>query len=108
MIYAPDIDQFIGVIAAYMPQFNAKIALHSRAVDQGQWGHASRSARWSRVHSETLKDTHWIGGDPDKLEVYGWAAWSPEAGIVTLRNSPKDVQRYRLNFAHVLSWVAGA
>jgi hypothetical protein len=35
MIYAPDIDQFIGVIAAYMPQFNAKIALHSRAVDQG-------------------------------------------------------------------------
>ena len=26
-IHSPDIDQFIGVIAAYMPQFNAKIAV---------------------------------------------------------------------------------
>ncbi|MCU1248738.1 MAG: hypothetical protein JWQ49_1767 [Edaphobacter sp.] len=26
-IHAPEIDQFIGVVAAYMPQFNAKIAL---------------------------------------------------------------------------------
>jgi len=27
MIHAPDIDRFIEVVAAYMPQFNAKIAL---------------------------------------------------------------------------------
>jgi hypothetical protein len=26
-IHAPDIEQFIGVVVAYMPQFNAKIAL---------------------------------------------------------------------------------
>ncbi len=25
-----------------------------------------------------LVDTHWMGGDPRWLEVYGWAAWSPK------------------------------
>ena len=108
MIYAPDIDQFIGVIAAYMPQFNAKIALHSRAVDQGQLGHASRWCAGAEHTPGCSKDTHWIGGNPDKLGVYGWAARSPEAGIVTLRNPSKDVQRSRLSFAHAFELGIGS
>ncbi len=36
-----------------------------------------------------LVDTHWIGGDPAKGEVYGWASWSKRKGILALRN-PKD------------------
>jgi len=52
-------------------------------------GTRSRSRRWSRMHGETLRDTHWIGGDPDKLQVYGWAAWSTREGILTLRNPSK-------------------
>ncbi len=27
---------------------------------------------------DILVDTHWIGGDPGQLQVYGWAAWSPQ------------------------------
>jgi len=34
-------------------------------------------------------DTHWIGGDPSKLEVGGYASWSPRKGILSLRN-PDD------------------
>jgi hypothetical protein len=34
-------------------------------------------------------DTHWIGGNPAKGEVYGWASWSPRKGILVLRN-PDD------------------
>ena len=30
-----------------------------------------------------------LGGNPRRLEVYGWASWSPAKGIVTLRN-PSD------------------
>jgi hypothetical protein len=63
------------------------------------WDTLAEAARWSRAHAETLKDTHWIGGDPDKLEVYGWAAWSPKAGIVTLRNPSDESLHYKLNFA---------
>jgi hypothetical protein len=56
------------------------------------WDTLAASARWSRAHSETLKDVHWIGGDPDKLQVYGWAAWSPREAILTLRNPSKETQ----------------
>ena len=68
---------------------------------KANWDTLAEAARWSRAHSETLKDTHWIGGDPDKLEVYGWAAWIPKAGIVTLRNPSTKVQHYSLNLEHV-------
>jgi hypothetical protein len=56
------------------------------------WNVLAESAAWSRTNAATLLDTHWVGGDPGKLEVYGWAAWSPAKGILTLRN-PNDVAR---------------
>jgi len=68
---------------------------------KANWDTLAEAARWSRAHSETLKDTHWIGGDPDKLEVYGWAAWSPKGGIVTLRNPSTTVQHYSLNLERI-------
>ncbi len=68
---------------------------------KANWDTLAEGARWSRAHSGTLKDTHWIGGDPDKLEVYGWAAWSPKTGIVTLRNPSTAVQHYSLNLEHI-------
>ncbi|NYF80762.1 enterotoxin [Granulicella arctica] len=66
---------------------------------KANWDTLAEGARWSRAHAETLKDTHWIGGDPDKLEVYGWAAWSPKLGVVTLRNPSTKSQHYSLNLA---------
>lgn len=56
------------------------------------WDILADAARWSRERSETLKDVHWLGGDPQQLQVYGWAAWSPHLGIVTLRN-PSDAPK---------------
>ena len=50
------------------------------------------AANWSRANSGVLVDTHWIGGDPGKAEVYGWASWRPGKGILTLRN-PSDKPR---------------
>ncbi len=53
------------------------------------WDVLAEAANWSRRNAEVLRDTHWVGGDPGKLEVYGWAAWSPAKAILTLRN-PSD------------------
>ena len=53
------------------------------------WNTLAEAAKWSRRNASTLLDTHWIGGDPRWLSVYGWAAWSPQLGILTLRN-PSD------------------
>ncbi len=61
------------------------------------WDVLAESARWSRANAQVLKDTHWIGGDPAKLEVYGWASWTPAKGIVVLRNPSNQTQTYALD-----------
>jgi hypothetical protein len=61
------------------------------------WDVLAEAARWSRTNAAVLKDTHWIGGDPGKLEVYGWASWTPQKGIVVLRNPSDHVQEFSLD-----------
>ena len=56
------------------------------------WEVLAEAAKWSRANAEVLADTHWIGGDPAKLEVYGYASWSARKAIVMLRN-PDDQPR---------------
>jgi len=58
-------------------------------LSEENWNTLAEAAKWSRRNASILSDTHWIGGDPTALEVYGWASWSREKAIVTLRN-PKD------------------
>ncbi len=65
------------------------------------WDVLAEAAKWSRANAQVLKDSHWIGSDPARLEVYGWAAWSPEKAIVTLRN-PSD---HPQDFTASLAWL---
>jgi hypothetical protein len=65
------------------------------------WDVLAEAANWSCRNAATLADTHWIGGDPAKLEVYGWAAWSPEKGILTLRNPAERPQSLSLDIGQV-------
>jgi hypothetical protein len=58
-------------------------------LSKNDWDLLAEAANWSRRNAEVLRDTHWVGGDPAKLEVYGWAAWTPAKAILTLRN-PSD------------------
>ncbi|HLX86302.1 MAG TPA: enterotoxin [Terriglobales bacterium] len=71
---------------------------HSLLSDE-DWNTLAEAAKWSRNNADVLVDTHWIGGDPNKLEVYGWASWSPRAGIFTLRNPSDKPQTYSLDVA---------
>jgi hypothetical protein len=59
---------------------------------QANWDTLAESAKWSRTNAEILKDTHWIGGDPGKGEVYGWASWNANHGILVLRNPTAHAQ----------------
>ncbi len=56
------------------------------------WDDIAEAAKWSATNADVLSDTHWIGGDPERLNVYGWAAWSPRKGIIVVRN-PSDRQQ---------------
>jgi hypothetical protein len=66
------------------------------------WDVLAEAAKWSRANGQTLQDSHWIGGDPARLEVYGWASWSPEKAIVTLRNPSGQPQDFTANLATLL------
>ncbi len=70
-------------------------------LSQANWNTLADSARWSRAHADTLKDTHWVGGDPDQLQVYGWAAWSAHEGILTLRNPSNTAQTFTVDAARI-------
>ena len=66
------------------------------SMTSADWDTLAETANWSRRNAAVLVDTHWIGGDPAKLEIYGWAAWTPEKGIVTLRNPSDKPQSFSL------------
>jgi len=70
------------------------------------------AAKWARDNSCTLVDTHWIGGDPAKAEVYGWASFDysgkqsdmPYKAIVVLRNPSEKAVAYELPLKEVTDW----
>lgn len=50
------------------------------------WDALAETAKWSRDNADVLVDTHWIGGDAGKGEIYGYASWSQRKGILCVRN----------------------
>jgi len=79
-----------------------------RLLTKDNWDVLAQCAKWSRVNAETLVDTHWIGGDPLKLEVYGHAAWSPRKGILVLRNPSDKEAKFSLEVGKLFELPAGA
>jgi hypothetical protein len=68
-----------------------------RLLTAKDWDALAEAARWSRKNAAVLRDTHWIGGDPAKLQAYGWASWTPERAIVVLRNPSDRDQEFGLD-----------
>jgi hypothetical protein len=55
------------------------------------WPVLAEAAKWVKANEDALSDTHWIGGSPLNMDVYGFASWTPGKGIIMLRN-PDDKQ----------------
>ena len=72
------------------------------------WDDLAEATIWSRANAATLVDTHWVGGDPAKLEAYGWAAWSPANGILTLRNPADRPQAFVADIERLFELSPGA
>jgi hypothetical protein len=77
-------------------------------LSEKNWDDLAEAAKWSRANAEVLKDTHWVGGNPDWLEVYGWASWTPAKGILVLRNPSDKPQNFRITLQDALELPAGA
>jgi hypothetical protein len=72
------------------------------------WYTLAEAANWSRRNADPLVDTHWIGGDPRRLEVYGHAAWSARRGIISLRNPSDKPQSFAIDVARAFELPDGA
>ena len=72
------------------------------------WNLLAEGARWSRANADVLVDTHWVGGDPAALEVYGWASWSPRKGILVLRNPSDRPREFTLDVGRAFELPRGA
>ncbi|HTB96221.1 MAG TPA: hypothetical protein VK716_04380 [Terracidiphilus sp.] len=77
-------------------------------LSEANWDDLAEAARWSRANADVLKDTHWVGGDPEWLKVYGWASWSPRKGILVLRNPSDKAQTIELTLQDALELPEGA
>jgi hypothetical protein len=77
-------------------------------LSQQDWDTLAEAAKWSRANADVLRDTHWIGGDPGRLDVYGWASWSPAKSIITLRNPDAHPQAAVIDLQRQLELPQGA
>lgn len=82
--------------------------IEPKRMTPAMWDALAEAARWSRANSDVLVDTHWIGGDPAKGEVYGWASWSKRKAILVLRNPNDQPAQITLNLGQVFELPAGA
>lgn len=93
--------------------FGAGTSLQELYIQPGKlttvdWNVLAEAAKWSRANADALCDTHWLGGDPSKLEVYGYASWSPRKGVIMLRNPNDRPQEFALDVGAALELPPGA
>lgn len=77
-------------------------------MNTNNWDTLASAANWARDNQKVLFDTHWIGKDPTKLGVYGWAGWTQDKSIITLRNPSDKQQVYYLDLQNDLELPAKA
>lgn len=77
-------------------------------LDARDWDDIAEAATWSRRNAGVLLDTHWVGGDPAALAVYGWASWSPARGTLVLRNPSDEPQSFAVDIGRAFELPDGA
>jgi len=92
---------FAGFKADVRSFFGSGTSLQELYIQPGKltaddWAVLAEAAKWSRANADALVDTHWIGGDPAKLQVYGYASWNNGKAILMLRNPDTQPQDYIL------------
>jgi hypothetical protein len=103
-------DDFGDEIRSYFgtgTQLQEMYITHS-LLNQFDWDTLAEAAKWSRRNAEVLRDTHWVGGDPENLEPYGWGCWSKRKAILTMRNPAAVRQTFPVDLAEAFELPAGA
>lgn len=85
-----------------------ELYVSSELLESQQWDILAQAAKWARERADVLRDSHWVGGDPARLQVYGWASWTPDHAVLALRNPGEHTQTFSLDVEQVLELPPGA
>jgi hypothetical protein len=72
------------------------------------WNQVAEAAKWAQTNADVLVDSHWVGGDPLKLQLYGFAAWNPQKATLMLRNPDDQPQTITLDADTIFELPVGA
>jgi hypothetical protein len=105
-----DADRIVEDIRAFFASGTncQELYLTPALLDAKTWDALAEAAKWSRNNADVLVDTHWIGGDPARGEVYGWASWCQRKGILALRNPKGEPGQITLDLGKAFELPQGA
>jgi len=101
--YCRDVRNFFATGTA-LQELYVTAALLSPA----HWDILAETARWAKANESVLVDSHWVGGDPARGEVYGFASWSPQKAVLMLRNPLDETQSFALDVGEAFELPGGA
>ncbi len=76
-------------------------------LSERNWDVLAGAARWARARAAVLRDSHWVGGDPARGQVYGWASWTPGRAVLALRNPGARAQSFGFTLGQLLELPRG-
>ena len=77
--------------------------------DADHWKVLGTTTNWALHNQGRLKNTVFIGGDPEKGRVYGYVSWVNGRAILTVRNPDRGEQKLDVPFDHSVyyRWASG-
>jgi hypothetical protein len=66
-----------------------ELYINPHKLNTDNWNCLADASNWAKENESVMADVHWVGGDPSKGEVYGFAAWSMKKAVLSFRNPSK-------------------
>jgi len=85
-----------------------ELYINPHKLNTANWDCLAKASNWAREKERIMPDMHWVGGDPAKSEVYGYAAWSPLGAILMIRNPSNEAKTFKLNVAEIFELPSNA
>lgn len=85
---------------------NQELYISPSILSPAAWDAIAEAAVWAKRNEDCLVDSHFIGGDPGRLEPYGFASWIPGKGVLVLRNPSDKPQAFQLDIGTVFELPA--
>jgi hypothetical protein len=83
-----------------------ELYINPHKLNTANWDCLAAASTWAKENEAVMTDVHWVGGDPAKNEIYGFAAWTPEKAVLSLRNPASVEQTFDVKCSRVFELPA--